>query len=60
MTIGLNLRKIFGVKPREVVWQNHLINEGFVFQDHIEGFSAKREYTNTSHKAYNTIDMKFK
>jgi hypothetical protein len=26
------------------LWQNHLRNEGFVSQDHIEGFSAKQEY----------------
>ncbi len=35
-------------------------NEGFVSQDHIGGFSVKQEYTNKSHKAYNTRDMKFK
>jgi hypothetical protein len=29
------------------VWQNHLRNEGFVSQDHIGGFSTKRECVNT-------------
>jgi hypothetical protein len=29
------------------VWQNHLRNEGFVSQDHIGGFSTKRECANT-------------
>jgi hypothetical protein len=40
--------------------QNHLRNDGFVTQDHYWGFSVKRECTNTSQKAYNTIEMKFK
>jgi hypothetical protein len=30
-----------------VLWQNHLKNEGFVSQDHIGGFSTKRECANT-------------
>jgi hypothetical protein len=42
------------------VWQNHLRNKGFVSQDHIGRFSTKPEYSNTSHEAYNTIDMKLK
>jgi hypothetical protein len=29
------------------LWQNHLRNEGFVSQDHIGGFSTKRECANT-------------
>jgi hypothetical protein len=29
------------------LWQNHLKNEGFVSQDHIGGFSTKRECANT-------------
>jgi hypothetical protein len=32
------------------LWQNHLWNEGFVFQDYIGGFLRKRECTNTTHK----------
>jgi hypothetical protein len=44
----------------DFLWQNHIKNEKFVSQDHIGGFSVKWEYKNTSHKAYNTIDMKFK
>jgi hypothetical protein len=35
--------------PSDLVRQNHLRNEGFVSQDHIMGFSVKREYTNTTH-----------
>jgi hypothetical protein len=31
------------------VWQNHLRNERFISQDHIRGFSMKREYINTTH-----------
>jgi hypothetical protein len=57
------LHKDFTVDDVEweiLVWQNHLKNEWFVSQDHIGEFSVKREYTNTSHKTYNTIDMKFK
>jgi hypothetical protein len=42
------------------LWQNNLRNEGFLSQDHIGGVSVKWEYTNITHKAYNTIDMKFK
>jgi hypothetical protein len=30
-----------------LLWQNHLRNEGFISQDHIEGFSMKRECANT-------------
>jgi hypothetical protein len=30
-----------------ILWQNHLRNEGFVSQDHIGGFSTKRECANT-------------
>jgi hypothetical protein len=33
-------------------------HEGFVSQDHIGGFSTKREYANTTQKAYKTIIMK--
>jgi hypothetical protein len=32
---------------RDALWQNHLKNEGFVSQDHIGGFSTKRECANT-------------
>jgi hypothetical protein len=32
---------------RPIMWQNHLKNEGFVSQDHIGGFSTKRECANT-------------
>jgi hypothetical protein len=49
-----------GDSLRGWVWQNHLRNEGFISQDHIRGFSVNWEYTNTSHKAYNAKDMKFK
>jgi hypothetical protein len=37
-----------------------LKKHGFISQDHIGEFSTKREYTNTTHKTYKTIDMKFK
>jgi hypothetical protein len=43
------------IKPHTTVWQNHLKNEGFVAQDQTGGFSAKREYTNTTHKHKNNI-----
>jgi hypothetical protein len=36
-----------------------LKKQGFVSQDHIRGFLSKREYTNTTHKAYKIIYMKF-
>jgi hypothetical protein len=39
------------------LWQNHLRNEGFVSQDHIGGFSMKRECANT-HK-HTIPNMKF-
>jgi hypothetical protein len=28
------------------MWQNHFKNKGFIFQNHIGGFSTKREYVN--------------
>jgi hypothetical protein len=37
---------IFGA-PGQLMRQNHLRNEGFVSQDHIGGFSMKRECANT-------------
>jgi hypothetical protein len=41
------------------MWHNHLKNEEFISQDHIRGFSMKRECANTTHK--HTIPyMKFK
>jgi hypothetical protein len=37
------------------LWQNYIRNKGFVSPDHIEGFSTKRDCTNTHIQAYNTI-----
>jgi hypothetical protein len=37
-----------------------LKKQGFVTQDHIGGFSMKREYANTTQRAYTTNIMKLK